>query len=117
MPTGNLFDITPTAGFSDDLAVKVYLVNTGDLGKAYQSLNMRLYLASSVEAGESPNYRVLTLQNGVVTFNLKDYTPGTYTLSVTGGNYALISDDTSEWEEGWTVTPEFYCQILQREIR
>jgi len=114
MPTGDLFDITPHSSFTGDLAVKVYLVNTGDLVKAYQSLNMDLYLEGSVEAGETPNYRTLTLENGWVIFNLKDYSPDTYTLSVTGGDYELVSRDTSEWEEGWTVTPELYCQIVQR---
>jgi len=112
--TGDLFDITPHSEFTGDLAVRVYLVNTGDLAKAYQYLNMDLYLEGSVEAGEDPNYRTLTLENGWVTFNLKDYSPDTYTLSVTGGNYQLVSRDTSEWEEGWTVTPELYCQIVQR---
>jgi len=114
VPTGDLFDITPSAEYSGDLAVKVYLTNSGALAKAYQYINMNLYLAGSVEAGETPNYQVLTLENGWVTFNLKDYAPGTYTLSVTGGDYSLVSRDTSEWEEGWTVTPELYCHIVQR---
>jgi len=115
VPTGDLFDITPHSEFTGDLAVRVYLTNSGDLVKAYQSLNMNLFLEGSVEAGETPNYRTLTLENGWVTFNLKDYTPGnTYTLSVTGDDYQLVSRDTSEWEEGWTVTPELYCQIVQR---
>jgi hypothetical protein len=113
-PTGDLFDITPHTDFTGDIAVKVFLVNTGDLVKAYQDLNMNLYLDGSVEAGETPNYRTLTLENGWVIFNLKDYSPGTYTLSVTGGDYTLVSRDTEEWEEGWTVTPEIYCQIVQR---
>ncbi len=114
VPGGDLFDITPDIDYSGDLAVRVYLTNTGALVKAYQSLNMNLYLEGSVEAGETPDYQVLTLENGWVTFNLKDYDPGTYTLSVTGGDYSLVSRDSSEWEEGWTVTPELYCQIVQR---
>jgi len=113
-PTGDLFDITPHTAFAGDLALKVYLVNTGDLAKAYEHINMNLYLDGSVEAGETPNYRTLTLENGWVIFNLKDYSPGTYTLSVTGGDYELISRDPSEWEAGWTITPELYCQIVQR---
>ena len=114
VPTGNLFDITPDDNFSGDLAIKVYLTNTGALAKAYQYLNMNLHLEGSVEAGETPDYQVLTLENGWVTFNLKDYAPGTYTLSVTGGDYSLVSRDTSGWEEEWTVTPELYCHIVQR---
>ena len=114
VPIGNLFDITPDNDYTGDLAVKVYLTNTGDLVKAYQYLNMKLYLEGSVEAGETPNYQLLTLDNGEAAFNLQDYAPGTYTLSVTGGSYGLVSTDSSEWEVGWTVTPEFYCLIMQR---
>jgi len=122
VPTGNLFDITPDDDYTGDLAVKVYLTNTGALVKAYQYLNMKLYLEGSVEAGETPDYQLLTLDNGEATFNLKDYAPGTYTLSVghgaspaiPGGSYGLVSTDTSQWEVGWTVTPEFYCLIMQR---
>ncbi len=114
VPTGDLFDITPDDNYTGDLAVKVYLTNTGDLVKAYQYLNMKLYLEGSVEAGETPNYQLLTLDNGEAAFNLQGYAPGTYTLSVTGGGYGLVSTDTSQWEAGWTVTPEFYVQIVQR---
>ena len=114
VPTGDLFDIIPNASFTGDLAVKVYLTNTGALVKAYQYLNIKLYLDGSVEAGETPNYQLLTLDNGEVTFNLKDYAPGTYALSVTGGSYCLISTDPSEWEGGYSVTPELYCQVIQR---
>ena len=113
VPTGDLFDVTPDASFTGDLAVKVYLTNTGALIKAYQYLNMKLYLEGSVEAGETPNYQLLTLTNGSVTFSLEDYTPGTYALSVTGGSYCLVSTDPSEWGEGYSVTPELYCQVIQ----
>jgi len=114
VPTGDLFVITPHPNYTADLAVKVYLVNTGNLTKAYQYLNMKLYLKGSVEASQTPDYRLLTLHNGVATFNLKDYAPGSYTLSVIGGSYCLVSIDPSEWSPGWTVTPELYCEVTQR---
>ena len=72
VPTGDLFDITPSAEYSGDLAMKVYLTNTGNLIKAYEYLNMKLYLEGSVEAGETPNYQLLTLQNGEVNFIMQD---------------------------------------------
>jgi len=72
VPSDDLFDITPSAEYSGDLAVKVYLTNTGDLVKAYDYLNMKLYLDGSVEAGETPDYRLLTLQNGEANFNMQD---------------------------------------------
>ena len=89
-------------------------LTTESRGRVSVDYIARVYLEGSVEAGETPNYRVLTLENGWVTFNLKDYSPSTYTLSVTGGDYQLVSRDTSEWEVGWTVTPVLYCQIVQR---
>jgi hypothetical protein len=38
----------------------------------------------------------------------------TYTVEITGGSHCLVSDNTSEWGAGWTVTPEFYCEVTQR---
>ncbi len=113
-PTGDLFEITPDPDYSGDLLVRVYLSNTGSLQKAYDHLNMELYLEGSVEAGETPDYRTLTMENGLVTFNLVGISGGSYTLSVTGGTYQLVSRDVQEWEAGWEVTPELYCEATQR---
>jgi len=114
VPTGDLFEITEHADYSGDIVVKVYLSNTGNLTKAYHYLNMKLYLEDSVEAGETPNYQLLTLENGVAAFSLEDGGSDNHTLSVIGGGYGLVSNNTSEWSEGWTVTPEFYCEVIQR---
>ncbi len=114
VPTGDLFEVTPNSNYTGDLQVKVYLTNVAAVTKAYQYLNMKLYLEGSVEAGETPNYQLLTLNNGVAIFNLEDSIGQTHTLSITGGSYSLVSDDSSEWSEGWSVTPEFYCEIAQR---
>ena len=114
-PTCNLFEVTENADYTGDLTVKVYLINTGSLTRAYQSLNMRVYLEDLVEAGQTPNYRLLTLENGVVSFKLEDGVNDNHTLSVTtGGDYTLTSRHTPEWEADWAVTPEFYCQVTQR---
>ena len=113
-PTGNLFEVTEDADYTGDLTVKVYLVNTANLTRAYQGLNIRLYLEDSVEAGQTPNYRLLTLENGVASFKLEAGGSDDHTLSVTGGDYTLTSREISEWEADWTVTPEFYCQVTQR---
>jgi len=75
VPTGNLFTISPDATFGGDLIAKVYLANTGNLSKAYQYLNAKLYLTGSVESGETPNYRMLTLQNGEASLTIEDLEP------------------------------------------
>jgi len=113
-PTDDLFEVTPDAGYSGNLQVRVYLTNTDSLLKAYGNLTMELYLEGSVEAGKTPNYRLMTLENGVATFNLVGISGGSYTLSVDGGTYSLNSRETSEWEAGYTVTPELYCEATQR---
>ena len=92
----------------------VHLANVGSLIKAYQYLNMKVYVEGSVSANETPDYQLLTLKNGVATFNLVGITDGSYTLSVAGGDYTLTSRDTSEWKAGYTVTPELYCEATQR---
>ena len=111
VPTGNLFMVNPHDNYTGDLTVKVYLTNTGDLVKAYKYLNIKLYLEESEEAGETPDYQLLTLENGVATFHLKEYEPGIYTLSFTGGGYGLVSGYTSEWQDGWSVAPELYYEV------
>ena len=113
-PTDALFEVTPHADYTGDLVVNVYLANTDNVTKAYKYLNMELYLEGSVEAGQTPNYRVLTLENGVVSFTIVDGGSGTHTLSVAGGDYTLNSREPLEWEAGWTVTPELYCEARQR---
>ncbi|MFC2048526.1 hypothetical protein ACFLSK_03765, partial [Chloroflexota bacterium] len=67
-----------------------------------------------LESGKTPNYRTLTLENGVAAFTLIDGGSDNHTLSVTGGTYTLTSREPLEWEADWTVTPELYCEVTQR---
>ena len=113
-PTGDLFTVTPHPDFNDYLQVRVYLTNTGDLIKAYDYLNLHLYLEDSVEASGVPGYEVLSLENGVATLNLPGSLEGSKTLSVMGGSYRLVSANITSWEEGWTVVPELYREVTQR---
>jgi hypothetical protein len=110
-PLGDLFEIYEHPDYDGDLSVKVYLTNTGNLTKAYEYLNIELYLEDSVEA---PNYRLLSLFNGVATFRLENPVSDNHILSVTGGSYTLKSREPDDWEAGYTVTPELYCEVTQR---
>jgi hypothetical protein len=86
VPTGDLFDITPTAAYSGDILASVHLTNVGALTKAYQYLNMQVYTANSVSANETPNYQIVTLQNGQATFSLVGLSPsvGSWTQTSQG---------------------------------
>jgi len=114
VPRGNLFDITPHPDYTGDLLVKVYLTNTSDLLKAYQYLNMKLYVEGSLEAGKTPGYQILSMENGVAFFNLESGSAESYTIEIVGGSYRLISGEIDEWGEGWSIVPELYCEISQR---
>lgn len=109
-PTGNLFRVTPQAGYTGDLAAKVYLTNTAALAKAYRYLNMKVYATNSLEAGQNPNYQILSLDNGAAGFNLVGGSAN-YTISITGGSYTLLSGDTSQWASGWSIVPELYLEV------
>jgi hypothetical protein len=114
VPTGDLFDIIPNQAYTGDLMVKIYLTNTADLLKAYKYLNIKVYVTNSIESTETPNYKVLSMENGVAIFLLPGGAAQKYYVQVSGGGYRITSDDTSEWTTGWTVTPEFYCEVTQR---
>jgi hypothetical protein len=114
VPPGNLFDITPHPDYTGDLNVKIYLTNTAELIKAYSYLNMELYVAKSVEAQKPPVYRVLSLENGVASFNIEGGSAKKYTVEVWGGAYRLVSSEPTEWGAGWSVVPELYCEVSQR---
>lgn len=114
VPDGDLYDITPHENYTGDLLVKLYLTNTADLLKAYQYLNIKVYTADSLEAGNTPDYQVLSIENGVVQFNIVGGSAVSYTVEVTGGSYRLISDDPGDWGVGWSIIPEFYFEVGQR---
>jgi len=114
VPAGDVFDITPHPTYTGDLLVKIYLTNTSALLKAYQYINIKLYLEDSLEAGKTPDYQLLTMENGVVLFNIEGGSAASYTVEGIGGSYRLVSGDPYEWGEGWSVTPEFYCEVTQR---
>jgi len=114
VPSGDLYDITPHEDYTGDLLVKLYLTNTASLLKAYQYLNMKVYMANTLEAEKTPDYQVLSIETGVVLFNIEGGSAETYTIEVTGGSYRLISDDPDEWGAGWNIVPEFYCEVGQR---
>ena len=113
-PPGDVYDITPHPEYTGDLMLKVYLLNTADLLKAYQYLNMKVYVANSLEAEKTPDYQVLSIENGLVMFNIEGGSADDYTVEIIGGSYRLVSGDISEWSEGWSVTPEFYLEVTQR---
>ncbi len=110
VPIGEVFDIAVNEAYTGDVAVTLYLLNTGSLVKAYRYLNIMVELEGSVGGV----YQLITLENGVANFTLENVAGLTRTLSVTSGSYVLVSGDPSGWSSGWSVIPELYCEITQR---
>jgi hypothetical protein len=114
VPQGDLFDISPAQNYPGDLLIKIYLTNTNDILKAYKYINMKVYMANTLEAEKTPNYQILSIETGVITFNIKGGSAASYKVKIIGGSYRLMSDKPDEWGMGWTITPEFYCEVSQR---
>ena len=114
VPRGDLYDITPHPDYTGDMLFKIYLTNTAELLKAYQYLNIKVYAENSIEAEKTPDYQILSIETGVVLFNIEGGSAESYTVEVKGGSYRLISGEPEEWGEGWSITPEFYCEVAQR---
>ncbi len=113
-PTGTLFDITPHGSYTGDLVVRVYLVNTGDLIRRYQHLNMALEFQDSTgtASDNQAEVQVLNLSNAEVTFDWVNGTgTGPYYVEVTGGGYRL-----HQWRTGLggSASPQIWCEVVQR---
>ncbi len=120
--SGNLFTITPDANYTGDLVVKVYLTNADELTGAYQHLNMKLELWDSAmvpvniyAADTGHTFQMLTLDNGVATFDL-EYDAGTspYEVQLSGGGYVTNPRSPNDWNAGYEVNPLLYCEVTQR---
>jgi hypothetical protein len=114
VPRGDLFIVTPDAKYTGDLLVKIYITNVADLSKVYKYLNMKVFVANTLEAETAPYFQVLSLENGVAMFHVIGDTTSSYLMQLIGGSYNLISDNPDDWGTGWSVTPEFYCEVSQR---
>jgi hypothetical protein len=116
-PPGYLFDITPHPEYTGDLQVKIYLTNTAELLKAYTYLNLELYVAKSLEAERPPTVRVLSLENGVASFNIEGGSALKYTVEVRGGAYRLVSGNPADWGGAGASCRSFIARLRRGKIR
>ncbi len=113
-PSGTLYDITPTSGYTGDLVIHVYLVNAGALIRQYHHLNMSLEFKDSTDtsADEQGEVQVLNLNNADVLFTWASGN-GTspFYVQLTGGSYRL-----HPWKSltGGSVQPQLWCEVTQR---
>ena len=113
-PSSPMFTITPDPSYTGDLVIKVYMVNTGQLIRQYQHINMTLEFTDNVSAAadEQGTIQVLNLQNAEVLFTWANGTGGSpYTVDLTGGGYRLHPFKTLT---GGSYQPQIWCEVTQR---
>lgn len=113
-PSGTLFTVTPDASYSGDLMIKAYLINTGELTRYYEHLNMviRFWSSDNTTADEQGISQALTLDNSEVLFAWVNGTgSGPYKVELIGGGYRLHPWKTMA---GGSVQPELWLEISQR---
>jgi len=112
--SGTLFDIIPDPSYNGDLVIRAYLVNTGELSRYYEHLNMTVEFQDSTDniSDEQGIVQVLNLQNSEVLFTWANGTnTSPYKVELTGGGYRL-----HPWKSltGGSVQPQLWMEITQR---
>lgn len=113
-PSGTLFTVTPDASYTGDLVIRAYLVNTGELSRYYEHLNMSLEFTDNISAiaDEQGITQILTLDNSEVLFTWENgYGDSPYKVELTGGGYRLHPWKTLT---GGSVQPQLWLEITQR---
>jgi hypothetical protein len=113
-PSSPMFTITPDPSYTGDLVVKVYMVNTGELIRQYQHINMAFEYTDTTgaSADEQGGIQVLNLQNAEILFT---WTSGNgtspFTVDLTGGGFRLHPFKSLT---GGSYQPQIWCEVTQR---
>ncbi|MFH1003352.1 MAG: hypothetical protein V1780_04330, partial [Chloroflexota bacterium] len=101
--------------FAQDAATPVW-INLGSADSpVIAGLPSGRYLQWRATLSTSDNTHTPTLHEVRASYTTSAGPTGNeHTISVTGGSYGLGSGDTSEWDEGWTLTPEIYAEVIQK---
>jgi len=116
IPAGYIFDVTPDGSYSGDIGINVYLDNIDQIGYKYSLFMVKLNLVNASDNGTMDKDgvdRVLSLNNGMVSFISDNLTPGTtYHIMVKGGVYR-----TYPWSYltgiGGSWNPSFTAEVVQ----
>lgn len=116
-PTGKLFTVTPDPGYIGDLVISVYLINSGELSRQYQHLNLALRYTDNASdmADEQSETQVLNLQNAQVLFT---WTSGNgtspFSVDVVGGGFRLHPFKTLTTGGSASYQPQVWLEVTQR---
>jgi hypothetical protein len=122
LPEGNLFSIDPLDDYTGDLTIKVSIMNPGELARAYQYFNMKLALTDAggtviIGAGAAPSgheYQVLSLENGVVEFDVAATLSQPYYVKLMDGGFSTFGRSPLGWGSNAAVDPQLFCEVVAR---
>jgi len=116
IPAGYIFDVTPDTNYTGDVGINVYLDNIDQIGYKYGLFMVKLNLVQYSDNGSMDKDgidKVLSLNNGVVSFISDNMTGGTtYHIAVKGGVYrtycwSYLTGIGGDWN------PSFTAEVLQ----
>ena len=121
LPGGNLFKIDPL-DYTGDLTIKVSIMNPGELARAYQYFNMKLALTDAggviiIGSGVAPSgheYQVLSLENGVVEFDVAATLSQPYYVKLMDGGFSTFGRSPLNWSNNAAVGPQLFCEVVAR---
>jgi molybdopterin converting factor small subunit len=112
---GNIFTVTPAAGYPGDLVTTVTIANAADLAKVYRVLSFTLEMIDTttnasldVSAGAGQNFAMLTLDNGQASMWTS---AGTHTMNVKVKSGFYI---THPFMSGHNGSPLLFAEVAQR---
>jgi hypothetical protein len=112
---GNIFTVTPAAGYPGDLVTTVTIANAADLAKVYRVLSFTLEMIDTttnasldVSAGAGQNFAMLTLDNGQASMWTS---AGTHTMNVHVKSGFYI---THPFMAGHNGSPLLFAEVAQR---
>lgn len=119
IPSGTLFNVTPTSGYDGDLEVTVYLANPDELSQNYRAWLLRLQLVDNTDntVDAQGGTQVLSLENSLASFYWlsANYTAGTeYYVKCMGGSYVGLPWVGTGYS---TYKPLLFCQVTQAGLK
>jgi len=119
LPEGWLFEIDPDDAYTGDLTITVSLLNPGELSHVYKYINLKLEITDDNETRVSGNsgheFEALSLDNGVVTFDVPYTAIQPYKVHLLGGGYCTLGQSPLPWVTPYSVSPELFCEVTARE--
>lgn len=119
LPAGWLFTIDPDDAYTGDMTITVSILNPGELSHVYKYINLELEITNSegdrISGNSGHEFESLSLENGVVTFDVLHTAFQPYKVHLLGGGYCTLGQSPLPWRIPYSVDPKLFCEVTARE--